>query len=188
MALESFMTPIGTPAPDFTLPAVDGEKVWLGSFDTDPALLVIFLSNHCPYVRRIEIALGEITAELRPRGLATIAICSNDTERYPDDNAERLREQVLRAGFVFPYLIDETQEVARKFRAACTPDLFLYDADRRLAYRGQFDPARPGNLVPSDGSTLRTAVDLVLAGKPVPEPHIPSIGCGIKWKPGNEPK
>lgn len=188
MALESFMVPVGTPAPDFTLPALDGTKVSLGSFEADPALLVLFLSNHCPYVRRIESALGAVTTRLRARGLATVAISANDTVKYPADAAEPLRDQVRRAGFGFPYLVDETQEVARAFHAACTPDLFLYDAGRRLAYRGQFDTATPGNRVPSDGAALEAAVDQVLSGRPVPEPHTPSIGCGIKWKPGADPE
>ncbi|UGT45284.1 thioredoxin family protein [Nocardia yamanashiensis] len=185
MALASFMAPIGSPAPDFELEAVDGTKVSLANFAAAPALLVVFLSNHCPYVRRIEHGLGEVTAELRERGLVTVGIASNDTVNYPDDDAEHLREQVLRAGFTFPYLIDEDQEVARAYRAACTPDLFLFDAERRLAYRGEFDKARPGNSLPADGSVLRAAVELVLAGEPVPEPHTPSIGCGIKWKAGH---
>lgn len=188
MALESFMVQLGTPAPDFTLPSIDGELVSLGSFAAQPGLLVVFLSNHCPYVKHIEKAFGAVTAELREQGLATVAICSNDIERYPDDDAEHLRMQAQRAGFTFPYLIDESQEVAQAFRAACTPDLFLYDADRRLAYRGEFDSARPGNRLPSDGGSLRSAWDHVKAGAMVPEPHTPSIGCGIKWKPSNEPR
>lgn len=143
MALASSMVPIGTPAPDFTLPAIDGGKVSLETFAGEPVLAVVFLSNHCPYVRRIEQALGAVTAELSPRGLATVAICSNDTGNYPDDDAAHLRDQVRRAGFRFPYLVDETQQVARAYQAACTPDLFLYDADRRLAYRGRFDAATP---------------------------------------------
>jgi peroxiredoxin len=187
MALESLMVPIGTPIPEFALPSIEGGAVGLDDFAGAPALLVAFLSNHCPYVRRIEKALGAVIAELRDSGLATVAICSNDVQNYPDDGAAHLREQAQRAGFGFPYLIDESQRVAKLFHAACTPDLFLYDADRRLAYRGEFDRARPGNDLPSDGATLRTAVELVLAGRPVPEPHTPSIGCGIKWKPGNEP-
>ncbi|NNH73043.1 thioredoxin family protein [Nocardia uniformis] len=188
MALKSLMVQLGTPAPDFTLPSIDGAAVSLGSFADQPALLVAFLSNHCPYVQRIERAFGAITAELRAEGLATVGICSNDVHDYPDDDAEHLREQVRRAGFQFPYLIDESQEVAKAFRAACTPDLFLYGVDRRLAYRGEFDAARPGNDLPSDGASLRSAISLVFAGGLVPEPHRPSIGCGIKWKPGNEPR
>ncbi|QLY33233.1 thioredoxin family protein [Nocardia huaxiensis] len=188
MALESLMVQLGTPAPDFTLPSLTGEAVSLDNFQSEPALLVAFLSNHCPYVRRIEQALGALTAELHARGLATVAISSNDVRNYPDDDAEHLREQVLRAGFTFPYLIDESQDVARAYHAACTPDLFLYDADRKLAYRGEFDAARPRNEIPSDGASLRRAVELVLANQPVPEPHTPSIGCGLKWKPGTEPR
>ncbi|MEV6769979.1 thioredoxin family protein [Nocardia sp. NPDC051030] len=188
MALESFMVQLGTPAPEFTLPSVGGEKVSLDSFGGEPALLVMFLSNHCPYVRHVERGLGAVTAELRSQGLASLAICSNDIGNYPDDDAEHLRQQARRARFEFPYLIDESQDVARAYHAACTPDLFLYDADRRLAYRGEFDAARPGNAKPVDGATLRAAFELVLAGRPVPEPHTPSIGCGIKWKPGSEPR
>lgn len=187
MAISSFMVPLGTPAPDFALPSLDGRTVSLTDFGDAPALLVLFLSNHCPYVRRIESGLGAVLAEYGRRGVAAVAICSNDAERYPDDDAAHLREQARRAGFGFPYLIDADQKVAKAFKAACTPDLFLYDARRRLAYRGQFDAARPGNELPSDGAVLRAAMDLVLDGEPVPEPHIASLGCGIKWRPGNEP-
>jgi peroxiredoxin len=188
MAIASFMVPLGTPAPDFALPpAAGGPAVPLDSFSGASALLVAFLSNHCPYVRHVEASLGAVTAEYAAKGLATVAICSNDVERYPDDGAARLREQAARAGFTFPYLVDESQEVAHAYKAACTPDFFLYDAERRLAYRGEFDGARPRNDVPSDGAALRAAIDRVLAGEPVPEPHAPSLGCGIKWKPGNEP-
>ncbi|GLZ14259.1 thioredoxin family protein [Actinomadura sp. NBRC 104425] len=187
MAIASFMVPLGTPAPGFALPSIDGGTVSLADFADAPALLVVFLSNHCPYVRRIEHGIGAVTAEYRDKGLATVAICSNDVERYPDDGADHLREQVKRARFTFPYLIDESQDVAKAYRAACTPDFFLYDADRRLAYRGEFDAARPKNDEPVNGASLRAAIDHVLAGEPVPEPHIPSVGCGIKWKPGNEP-
>ncbi|MFI6869090.1 thioredoxin family protein [Nocardia sp. NPDC050406] len=188
MALESQMVELGTPAPDFTLPSVEGELVSLGSFATAPGLLVVFLSNHCPYVRHIEKTFGAVTAELRAEGLATVAIASNDIQNYPDDDAEHLREQAQRAGFTFPYLLDESQEVAKAFHAACTPDLFLYDADRRLAYRGEFDAARPGNDLPCDGASLRSAWSHLSSGGLVPEPHAPSIGCGIKWRPGNEPR
>ncbi|MEO5875986.1 MAG: thioredoxin family protein [Streptosporangiaceae bacterium] len=183
MAIESFLVPLGTPAPDFDLPAVDGRKVALSDLAQAPALLVVFLSNHCPYVRRVEQAIAAVTAQYAAHGLATVGISSNDVVNYPDDDAAHLAEQVQRTGFGFPYLIDESQEVARAYRAACTPDFFLYDADRRLAYRGQFDGARPKNDVPSDGATLRAALDLVLGGREVPEPHAPSLGCGIKWKP-----
>ncbi|MFI0350617.1 thioredoxin family protein [Actinomadura sp. 9N407] len=188
MAIASFMVPLGTPAPDFALPSADGRTVVaLQDFSGASALLVVFLSNHCPYVRRIENGIGAATAEYAAGGLAAVGICSNDVANYPDDGVPHLREQAERAGFGFPYLIDGTQEVARAYKAACTPDFFLYDAGRRLAYRGEFDGARPRNDVPSDGATLRSALDHVLAGKPVPEPHAPSLGCGIKWKPGDEP-
>jgi peroxiredoxin len=181
MAVTSFMVPLGTPAPEFELPAISGGTVALRDLEA-PALLVMFLSNHCPYVRRIEAALGKVIAEYQPQGLAAVGICANDVVNYPDDGAEFLREQADRAGFTFPYLIDEPQDVTRAYRAACTPDFFLYDAQRRLAYRGEFDGARPSNDVPSDGAELRAALDLVLAGQPVPEPHPPSLGCGIKWR------
>jgi len=187
MAINSFMVPLGTPAPAFVLPSIDGREVSLDVFAGVPALLVVFLSNHCPYVRRIESALGTLLAEFEPSGLATVGICSNDTVNYPDDDSTHLAEQAARAGFTFPYLVDETQDVAKAYRAACTPDFFLYDADRRLAYRGQFDGARPRNEIVADGETLRAAIEKVLAHEPVPEPHIPSMGCGIKWRPGNEP-
>ncbi|ASU84179.1 thioredoxin family protein [Nocardiopsis gilva YIM 90087] len=186
-ATNSYMVDLGTPAPDFTLPAVGGGTVSLGDFDGAPALVVMFLSNHCPYVRRIEQGIGTVTAENRDRGVAAVAICSNDVVNYPDDAAGHLAEQAERAGLTFPYLVDETQEVALAYRAACTPDFFVYDAQRRLAYRGEFDAARPGNDLPADGASLRAALDALLAGKPVPEPQTPSLGCGIKWKPGNDP-
>jgi peroxiredoxin len=188
VAVNSFMVPVGTPAPDFSLPSTTGAKVALADFADAPALLVIFLSNHCPYVRRVEAGIGSVTADYAERGLAAVGICSNDVATHPDDDAAHMAEQAERAGFTFPYLIDETQEVAAAYRAACTPDFFLYDAQRRLAYRGQFDGARPSNDVPADGVTLRAALDDVLAGRSVPEPHPPSLGCNIKWKPGNEPR
>lgn len=186
-AVNSLMVPLGTPAPDFALPSLDGTTVSLADFADAPALLVMFLSNHCPYVRHIEHGIAALTADYRPKGLAAVAICANDVANYPDDDVPGLRAQAERAGFTFPYLVDESQEVTKAYRAACTPDFFLYDADRRLAYRGEFDGARPGNDVPVDGSTMRAAVDRVLAGEAVSGPHRPSLGCSIKWKPGNEP-
>jgi peroxiredoxin len=186
MAVSSFMVPLGTPAPDFELPSIDGKRVALDELKGSPATLVIFLSNHCPYVRRIEDGIGRFAADFQGR-VATVAICSNDVENYPDDDAAHLAEQARRAGFGFPYLVDETQEVAKAYKAACTPDFFLYDADLRLAYRGEFDGARPRNDEPVTGASLRAAVDALLAGTTVPEAQAPSLGCGIKWKPGNEP-
>lgn len=188
MAVNSFMVPLGSPAPDFSLPRADGVgKLSLRDFADASALLVAFLSNHCPYVRQLERALGDLATEYAGRGLATVAICANDVVNYPDDDAEHLVAQSRRAGFTFPYLLDESQQVARDYRAACTPDFFLYDSHRRLAYRGQFDGSRPHNGQAPTGASLRTAADLVLAGRSVPEPHEPSAGCSIKWKPGNEP-
>jgi peroxiredoxin len=181
------MVPLRTPAAQFTLPSVQGHTVALDDVAGKPALLVAFLSNHCPYVRHIERALGRLAADYRDAGLAVAGICSNDSVQYPDDGAAALAAQAQRAGFEFPYLIDETQQVAAAYHAACTPDFFLYDADRKLAYRGEMDGARPSNGTPSDGRVLRAAIDLVLAGQPVPEPHRASLGCSLKWKPGNEP-
>ncbi|WP_093262597.1 thioredoxin family protein [Thermostaphylospora chromogena] len=186
MAVNSFMVPLGSPAPDFDLPAIDGKRVALNDLKGSSAILVMFLSNHCPYVRRIEQGIGAFAADYEGR-VATVAICSNDVANYPDDDAPHLREQAERAGFRFPYLVDETQEVAKAYRAACTPDFFLYDSDLRLVYRGEFDGARPSNDVEVTGASLRAAVDALLAGEPVPEQQQPSLGCSIKWKPGNEP-
>ncbi|MGW7481699.1 thioredoxin family protein [Nonomuraea muscovyensis] len=186
MAANSFMVPLGTAAPAFDLTAVNGGSVALDDFKGSPATLVVFLSNHCPYVRHIEAALGAMAASYGSR-LSVVAICSNDSVNYPDDDPTHLAEQVARAGFAFPYLLDETQEVAKAYRAACTPDFFLYDAELRLVYRGQFDDSRPGNDLPVTGASLRAAVDAVLKGEPVEADQRPSIGCGIKWKPGNAP-
>ncbi len=186
-AVSSFMVPLGTPAPEFRLPSVGGHTIALSDFSHASALLVVFLTNHCPYVRHIERGLGRVVADYAGLGLAAVGICSNDTARYPDDRPDRLAEQTRRAGFDFPYLVDETQEVAKAYRAACTPDFFLYDTDRLLSYRGEMDRARPSNDVPNDGRVLRAAIELALDSKPVPEPHTPSLGCSIKWRPGNEP-
>ncbi|MEJ3747926.1 thioredoxin family protein [Actinomycetes bacterium KLBMP 9797] len=184
--VSSQLVPLGAALPDFALPDVDGVPVKSAELQ-GPALLVVFLSNHCPYVRHIESRLGAVTAELAARGLAVVAISSNDTEIKPDDGVPGLRDQIARAGFTFRYLVDATQQAAKDFNAACTPDFFLYGADRRLAYRGAFDAARPGSDVPVTGELLIAAVERVLAGQPVPEPHTPSLGCSIKWTPGNEP-
>jgi peroxiredoxin len=188
MAVNSFMVDIGTPAPDFRLPRADGAgDVALKDVADAPALLVAFLSNHCPYVKHVESAFGRFATEYAAKGLATVAICANDVVNYPDDAAPQLAAQAERASFTFPYLVDEDQQVARAYRAACTPDFFLYDAQRRLAYRGQFDDSRPRSGTEPTGESLRAAADLVLAGTAVPEPHHPSVGCSIKWKPGNDP-
>lgn len=188
VAVNSFMVPLGSPAPSFTLPDLDGKPFTTEQDALGRPLLVMFLSNHCPYVRHIEGALGTLLAEYADRDLAAVGVASNSVESHPDDGPDGLAAQVARAGFTFRYLLDSTQEVARAYRAACTPDFFLYDAAHELAYRGEFDGSRPRNDLPVTGESLRAALDLVLAGEPVPEPQIPSLGCNIKWKPGNEPE
>jgi len=186
MAVSSFMVPLGTPAPPFALPSLDGQIVSSDSMINGRPLLVMFLSNHCPYVRHIECQLGALVSE-HAGDVGAVAICSNDIDRYPDDGPAGLTEQAHRAGFTFPYLLDSSQQVALAYRAACTPDFFLYDADGKLAYRGEFDESRPRNDAPVTGQALRAALEAVLAGKPVEQEQMPSLGCGIKWKPGNEP-
>ncbi len=181
------MVGLGTPMPSFSLPDTAG-RTWSSSYWTEsPCLLVVFMCNHCPYVIRVEQQLAELGRDAKQLGFAMVGINSNDVENYPDDAPARMAEKVKEVGYTFPYLYDETQEVARAFHAACTPDLFLYDRQRRLAYRGQLDAARPSNEVPSDGASIRTAIADVLAGRPVSIEQIPSLGCNIKWKPGNEP-
>jgi len=184
----STMLELGTVAPPFSLPEVDGGTVSIDDLADAPALLVMFICNHCPYVKHVRHELARIGREYGERGVAIVAISSNDVEAYPDDSPERMREEKRAAGYTFPYLYDETQEVARAYHAACTPDFFLFDRDRRLVYRGQLDDSRPGNDVPVTGRDLRAALDAVLAGKPVSPEQRPSLGCNIKWKPGNEPE
>jgi peroxiredoxin len=186
MAASSLMVPLGTPAHDFELPSADGTPVKLAGLDGQ-ALLVMFLCNHCPYVRHVERALGAMVAEYAERDVAAAGICSNDLGAYPEDGPDGMAEQARRAGFGFPYLLDESQQVAAAYRAMCTPDLFVYGADRRLAYRGAFDDSTPRNGQPVTGALLRGALDLVLEGQPVPEPHRPSMGCSLKWRDGNQP-
>jgi peroxiredoxin len=186
MAVSSFMVPLGTPMPEFALYDVEGVEVRSAGLAGD-AVLVAFLSNHCPYVRHIEREFAAAAREFAARGVAVVGISSNDPGIKAEDGADGLRVQITRAGFEFPYLLDITQEVARNFNAACTPDFFLYGADRRLAYRGAFDESRPGKGTAVTGGDLRAAVDGLLTGQPVPGPHRPSLGCSIKWAPGNEP-
>lgn len=181
------MLPLGTVAPDFLLPDTEGRMVSLSDFAGAPAYLVMFICNHCPYVKHIRSSLAALCREYQAKGVAIVGINSNDVERYPDDSPERMKEEVRSAGYTFPYLFDATQEVAKAYRAACTPDFFLFDRDRKLVYRGQYDDSRPGNGIPVTGRDLRAALDAVLAGRPVPADQKPSVGCNIKWKPGNEP-
>lgn len=184
MAVSSPDVPLQTSAPQFSLRDLAGNIRQLGDF-TAPVLVVAFLCNHCPYVRHIENLLGSVVARA---DVDVVAICSNDAVAYPDDGPEGLADQVRRAGWGFPYLIDDTQQVAGAFGAVCTPDFFVYDADRRLAYRGAFDASTPGNGHPLTGHDLSAALDAVAAGAPVPLPHRPSLGCGIKWLPDRQPK
>jgi len=179
MAVESLMVPLGTPLPDFELPDLTGASVSSASFKATP-LLVAFMCNHCPYVKHVETRFSGVVAG-HP-DLAVVAICCNDATAYPDDAPARLAEQAVRAGWSFPYLVDEHQDAGRAFRAACTPDFFLYDAESRLAYRGAMDGSTPGNGVPVTGDLLDAAISLVLAGQVVPEPHRSSMGCSIKWR------
>lgn len=181
--VSSTMRPLGTAAPDFSLPEpATGKTVSLADFATTPALLVLFICNHCPFVKHIRAELARFAREYQARGLAIVAISANDAAHYPDDSPAKMTEEVKSAGYVFPYLYDESQAVAKAYQAACTPDLFLFDADRRLVYRGQFDGSRPGNTLPVNGADLRAAADAVLAGQPVSREQKPSIGCNIKWK------
>jgi peroxiredoxin len=184
----STMAALGTSAPDFELPdPKTGGMVTLDDFTDWPVLLVAFLSNHCPFVKHVAQELGAFSREYRPKGVAMVGICANDVAKYPDDGPVKMVAEVERRGYAFPYLYDETQEVAKAFRAACTPDFFLYDADRKLVYRGQFDDSRPSLDVPVTGADLRAACDAVLAGERPSSEQRPSVGCNIKWKPGNNP-
>lgn len=182
------MLPLGAPLPAFALQDLDGRLVSASDFAGRP-LLVAFLSHHCPYVTHIRAGFAAFAAEYRRRGLAIVGICSNDADLFPEDGPDGMREESARAGYTFPYLFDETQAVAKAFRAACTPDLFLFDAAGTLAYRGQFDDSRPRTArpLPVTGRDLRAAADAVLAGQPVPAMQKSSIGCNIKWKRGNAP-
>ena len=184
----STMLPLGTPAPDFALTnATDGGTVSLHDYDGSPALLVMFVCNHCPYVIHIRETLIALAHEYMDRGVGVVAINANSIETHPQDGPSHMRRLAEEEGWRFPYLFDETQEVAKAYHAACTPDLYVFDRDHRLAYRGQLDDSRPGNGVPVTGRDLRVALDAVLSGEPVSAEQRASIGCNIKWKPGNEP-
>ena len=181
------MLPLGTTAPDFKLPDTGGKTVALADFKDKPALLVLFICNHCPYVKHIRSELAKLGRDYQPRGVGMVAINANDVANYPDDSPGKMAAEVKSASYTFPYLYDETQAVAKAYRAACTPDIYLFDQDRKLVYRGQLDDSRPGNGIPVTGKDLRAALDAVLAGRPVSPDHKPSVGCNIKWKAGNEP-
>mgnify|MGYP001149040177 CR=1 FL=1 len=183
----SRMLALGTSAPDLSLLDTAGKTVSLADFDKSPALLVIFMCNHCPFVKHVLGNLIELIKEYQTKGVAVVGIDSNDVVNYPDDSPEMMAELARKSGFTFPYLYDETQEIARKYSAACTPDFFLFDGTGSLAYRGQMDDSRPSNGIPVKGADLTAAIDAVIEGKPVDPEQKPSMGCNIKWKPGNEP-
>jgi peroxiredoxin len=188
MALTpSTMLALGTPAPEFKLPDTSGNTVSLTDFAAAPALVMAFICNHCPYVKHIREALAQFGREMEALEVAMVAINANDAGNYPADSPAKMAQEVKVADYSFPYLYDETQAVAKAYRAACTPDFFLFDKSRRLVYRGQFDDSRPGNGIPVTGRDLRRAVEAVLAHRPVSPEQQPSLGCNIKWKPGNEP-
>jgi thiol-disulfide isomerase/thioredoxin len=182
-ATPSNMTPLGTPAPDFTLrDTVSGRDVSLTGLRSDKATVIMFICNHCPFVKHVQHELARLAVDYQPQGVAFAAINSNDVANYPADAPDKMKALAETLGFVFPYLYDETQDVARAYQAACTPDIFIYDGDLKLAYRGQLDDSRPGNDLPVTGRDVRQALDALLAGQPVNPDQRPSIGCNIKWK------
>jgi peroxiredoxin len=179
--------PLGAKAPSFSLPDPSGRTWSLAGFEPSPALLVAFICKHCPFVKHVRAGFASLAAEYQKRGVAVVAIASNDAQAYPEDGPEGMAQEAKAAGYTFPYLFDEAQDVAKAYGAACTPDFFVFDRAQRLFYRGQMDASRPGNAAPVTGVDLRAALDAALAGRPAPEVQRPSLGCNIKWKPGNEP-
>ncbi|MHC4638846.1 MAG: thioredoxin family protein [Planctomycetota bacterium] len=184
----STMLQLGTLAQDFHLPDTQGNVVSLADFEEAEALLVIFMCNHCPFVKHILSMMVDLVKDYQARGVAVVGINSNDVANFPDDHPEKMAKVAEEFGFTFPYLYDETQEVAKAYRAACTPDFFLFDKERTLVYRGQMDDSRPGNNIPVTGADLTAAIDAVLTGREVDAEQKPSMGCNIKWKQGNEPE
>jgi len=183
----STMLPLGTEAPDFSLPDTTGRAVSLSDFADARALVVVFMCNHCPFVKHVIDGFVRLVKEYQAKGVAFVGINSNDVDNYPEDRPDKMSGFARDKGFTFPYLFDATQEVAKIYHAACTPDFFVFDAERKLAYRGQMDDSRPGSSVPVTGADLRAALDAVLAGRPVAAEQRPSMGCNIKWRAGNEP-
>ena len=181
----SEMLPLGTSAPDFNLPDTEGKMVSLNDFREAKAFLVIFMCNHCPFVKHILNEMIKLIQGYQAKSVTVVGINSNDVINYPDDKPELMAKLAKEAGFTFPYLYDETQEIAKAYRAACTPDFFLFDSEKTLVYRGQMDDSRPGNGIPVTGADLTVAIDAVLEGKPVNEEQKPSMGCNIKWRQGN---
>ena len=188
VATPSTMLPLGTPIPEFSLKnAVDGSTVSSSDLRGPAGMVVMFICNHCPFVKHVMEELGYVANDYGSHGIAFVAINSNDVTKYPDDAPERMRELAGAQGWEFPYLFDESQEVAKAYKAACTPDFFVFDGEQKLVYRGQLDDSRPETEIPVTGNNLRAALDAVLAGQPVSEEQKPSLGCNIKWKAGNEP-
>jgi len=187
VSVKSTMLPLGTPVPELELPDAAGVRHGTADSAGAPGLLVAFVCNHCPYVIHVAKDLGRLAEDWMARGLAVLAINSNDTEAYPADAPDLMPGFAETNGWTFPYLVDESQDVALAYRAACTPDFFLFDGDRRLAYRGRLDGSRPNSGVPVTGDDLAAAVDAVLTGRPAPTTQLPSMGCNLKWKPGKAP-
>jgi peroxiredoxin len=183
----STMLPLGTVAPDFELPNVDGRMVAYADAAGARGTVVMFICNHCPFVKHVADHLAVLGRDYLPRGVGFVAISSNDVAKHPADSPEQMVREAEERGYPFPYLYDETQEVAKAYRAACTPDFYLFDADRRLVYRGQLDASRPGGDVPVTGRDLRVALDGLLAGEPPLTDQVPSLGCNVKWRAGHEP-
>jgi peroxiredoxin len=181
------LLPLGAEAPEFALPDTAGKTVSLADFAGAPAYLLVFMCNHCPYVKHVADGLAQLARDYQGRGVAVVGINSNDADSYPDDCPAKMAEEVSLRKYAFPYLYDATQEAAKAYRAACTPDFYVFDRHRKLVYRGQMDDSRPQSGVPVTGKDLRAALDAVLAGRPVGPQQKPSLGCNIKWKPGNEP-
>jgi peroxiredoxin len=188
MAATSTMLPLGTKAPDFTLRDVVSERdVSLGDFDGSKGMLVMFICNHCPYVQHVRDELARFGMDYQDSDLGIVAISANDADQYPDDGPDAMRKEAVRYGYTFPYLFDTDQSVAAAYTAMCTPDFFLFDSNRELAYRGRFDESRPNSGIAVTGADLRAAVNAVLSGQPASSEQWPSMGCSIKWKPGNTP-
>jgi len=188
MATASTMLDLGSPLPAFRLRDLNGKVVTSNDFAGSKGVLVVFICPHCPYVRHIRTGLARQASDFQSRGLAVIGINSNDTVTFPEDDPDGMKEEVREAGYTFPYLFDDTQDVAKAFRAACTPDFFLFDGRQRLVYRGQFDDSRPNSQTPVTGKALKAAVDALLAGQEIAPDQRPSLGCNIKWKKGAEPE
>jgi peroxiredoxin len=189
MALTpSTMLPLGTKLPSFTLPNANGQKVSSADYAGAPAFMVMFICNHCPYVKHVASVIARVTSDFLSKKVAIFGIMSNDIDKYPADGPDRMREEAHLRGYLFPYLLDHDQSVAKAFQAACTPEFYVFDKDQRLVYRGQLDRSRPGNDIPPSGDEVIHALEAVLSGRPVAEEQTPSVGCNIKWRPGNEPQ